>query len=462
MFPSHDRGFQGKVFEDNKKKFTYTRNASRFARTQLIAGQTGFVPEGMIYDSINNQFVKDKAVLSGKAKKARLQKRFVKLGIKFDRRQRMLVPPPNMGRRVSGKVVAVLEKLDKNGVPYRWTAQYQTTVPFSKDGNWMQRLTDELQQRINLSDTKAEIVSLTADEKSLEFFPSQGQRGIALDSLRLKRVFLRIDELNDQHGWDTGQDKCVLDFLRYYYKEDHRLPSGLLDDDAFDFCFEEGYEREGVSTIELMNWCKMAQIKMIALDEDYKVIRLYKPHTPSKAKVLIYMIKNCHIHPITDPSKIKSISNIVASSDMVQGKTKRIREIITKQKEEESKLPITVITDEMRGKNSNLQYLCKMMIEKKIDVLGRKISWGKSGPAEFLMDGIKYVFHHKAQDVVKNYVEKVKKEEFRGQSASQYVFEAMDKFGIKRSTGSKLLNELFSTANTKHKILPFLLFLHSF
>ncbi len=440
-------GYTGKIFDEKKGKYTYSQQARRFARTKVIEGQGNLVPSGMLYDAVNNQFIKSQSVMSGK-KRQKLQKRFTKLGIKFNKRQNALLPPQNMQSRLSGTVDVVLERIDRQGQPYQFNAQYQTTVPFSQGGNWKDRLIDELQERINNNGTNAEIVSATTQD--IEYFPKQGQTGIALDSLRLRKVFLRIDDMEEQ-PWDTGKDQCVLDFLKWYYKDDERLPKGLLDEDAFDFCFENEYKKEGVSTLEIENWCMMAQIKMIALDEDYKVIRLYKPHKPSKAKILIYIIKNCHIHPIINPTKIRSIAETIASSEMIKGKTKRIKEIIQKEKEQVAQLPVELIDDDTRGKNTNLQYLCKMMIDKKIDVIGKKIKWGKSGPEQFVMDNTKYVFHHKQNDVVKNFLE-TRDQQYVGQKPSQYVYEAMEKFDIKLSRGNAKLNELFSTENAKHKI----------
>ena len=444
-----NQGFDGKIFDVKKGKYTYSSQARRFARTKVIEGQSNLVPSGMIYDTINNQFVKTKSVMSGRnKKKQRLQKRFTKLGIKFNKRQKALLPPQNMLSRLSGTIDVVLEKVNRQGQLYQFNTQYQTTVPFSAGGNWKQRLIDELQERINSNGTNAEIISATTQD--IEFFPKQGQTGIQLDSLRLRKVFLRIDNMEEQ-PWDTGKDECVLDFLKWYYKDDDRLPKGLLDDDTFDFCFEKEYKKEGVSTLEIENWCMLAQIKMIALDEDYKVIRLYKPHQPSKAKVLIYIIKNCHINPIINPTKIRSITEIIATSELVKGKTKRVRDIIQKETKEVAQLPVSIINDDMRGKNTNLQYLCKMMIDNKIDVLGKKIKWGKVGPEQFVMDGEKYVFHHKENDVVKNFLES-KDQQYVGQKPSQYVYEAMEKFDIKISRCNSKLNELFSTENSKHKI----------
>lgn len=460
-------GYTGSVFGNTKGKYTYSRDARKFAKTRVIAGESGFTPSGMIFDATTKggTFVKTKDVMVGKSK-TKLQKRFAKLGIRFNKRQQALLPPANMQPRLSGTVNVLLERIDRQGNPYRFNAQYQTTVAFKKEGKWKRQLIDELQDRINTSGTKATIIRANTAMNELEYFPKPGQTGTRLDSLRLRKAFLRIDELKDEQGWDTKQDQCVLDFLRYYYEGDPKLAEGLLKDDAFDFCFEEGYKRRGVSAVEIENWCKMAQTKMIALNENYQVVRLYKPtkkdepenYQGSKARVLIYIIKDSHIHPIIDPRKIKSIVAIVASSDIVNGKTKKIKEIITQQREERAQMPLKLITDAMRcvgggtTQSTNLHYLCRQMLDEGIDVLGKHIKWGKGGPLEYVMDDVRYKFHHEADDVVKNYVEKCRKEEFTGQSAPQFVYEAMEKLNIKTSHPNPILNELFGSKHAKHKI----------
>ena len=457
-----DKGFEGRVFDEKKGRFSYSSQARRFARTRVLGNNDGsLVPKGMIFDSTTNQFTKEKELLTGKRKK-RLMKRFSKLGITFNRRLKALLPPANVQARMAGTVDVVLQRLDRQGNPYQFNAQYQTAVPYNKNNNanWKQQLIDELQERINNNGTRAQIVRATTQD--MEYFPKANVRGIPLDSLRLRKVFLTIDGMEEQ-TWDTKQDQCVLDFLKWYYEDDTRLPKDMLTPEAFDFCFEENYQKEGVSTREIENWCMMAQIKMIALDEDYKVVRLYKPHCPSKAKILIYMIKNCHIHPVIDKTQIRSISETIASNELMKGKAQRIRAIIEKKRKEREELPVVIITDEMRkvgptansgcGRErlTNLHYLCKMMIEKEIDCLGRKITWGKSGPERFVMDGQLYVFHHKVDDVVKDFIEE-KEEKFVGQKASKYVYEAMEKFNIKMSRTNAKINEIFNTENSKHKV----------
>jgi hypothetical protein len=439
-------GFKGSVFSTNKGKYTYTQQARRHARTRVVAGNGGnLIPEGMVYDSTNNQFIKTKSVMAGKSK---LQKRFSKLGIKFNKRQQALLPTKKMIPRVSATVEVTYQRpgKDKYGKPYEdFTITTEVTKNFSEDGAWK----EEMLRRIKDSGTNAEIVK--AETKNATFFPVKGQTGIPLDSIKLKQLYLKIDDFPEQ-TWDKGNGQCVLDFLKWYYKDDDRLPRGLLETDTFDFCFEKDYKNDGICAVEIENWCMMAQIKMIALNEDYQVIRLYNPPKPSKAKILIYIIKNCHIHPIIEPSKINSVSRSIASSEMINGKSKRVKEIIKKEREKKDNLPTTIITDDIRGSDTNLQYLCKMMVKNKIDVLGRKIKWGKSGPQEFIMDGKKYIFHHQADDVVKDFVEKCKDQEYKGQTASEYVYKAMEDFNIKTSTCNSKLNELFNSESTKHKI----------
>lgn len=458
-----ERGFEGKVFETTRKgKTIYTRQAKNFVRQQIIVGRpaeaTGFapknfVPKGMVYDIEKNTFLQDKEVLKKKGKIAKLQKRFAKLGMKFEKRQRAIVPGPDVNARLSGTINAVarrrytrrdgtVETIEFNLPPTMRTTRFQTS------GTWKDTLLDnweeELRERYDI-----EIISATTDD--MDYFPKQGARGVSLDNVRLRQALLIIDGM-EQQGWDTKSNKCVIDFLRWYYADDKRLCKEYLTDETFNFCFEDNYMIEGVSTIELRNWCEMTQTKMIALDSDYRVIKTFKPKHPSGCKILIYIIKNQHIHPIIDPLQIKSVSNTLASNEneIVKGKSKKIKEIIANEKKEEAKLPVKIITDDMRGKSNNLQHLCKMMVKEKIDVLGRKITWGKGGPQTFIMKGKKYIFHHAVDDDVKNFIE-LNGEKFTGQKASGFVYDAMDKFGIRFSKCNDKINQLFSEEHSKHK-----------
>lgn len=457
-----ERGFEGQVFETTRKgKTIYTRQAKTFVRKQIIAGKPApasgisdktFVPSGMVYDIQKNTFVQDKALLQRKGKSAKLQKRFAKLGMKFEKRQRALLPSRNVGARLSGTINAVAQKryVRRDGtvetITFNLPPTMRTTA-FQGDGKFKETLLRNWERELREAGSDIEIISATTD--NMDYFPAPGQTATRLDSLRLRRALLIIDGM-EQQGWDTKSDKCVIDFLRWYYKDDKRMCQDYLTLNTFDFCFEENYLEEGVSTIELRNWCMMTQTKMIALDEDYRVIKLYQPEHPSGCKVLIYIIKNQHIHPIIDPIEIKSVSNTVASNEIVKGKSKKIKEIIENEKKEEAKLPVEIITDDMRGNDNNLQYLCKMMIKEGIDVLGRKITWGKGGPQTFVMKGKKYIFHHAVDDDVKNFIE-LNGGKFTGQKASGFVYDAMDKFGIRFSKCNGKINELFNEEHSKHK-----------
>ncbi len=449
-------GFKGNVFGTNKKSFTFSNNARKFVRTKIIEGKGGLIPSGMIYDTTTNQIVRDTEVLRKRDAKRRggrsgavslkLQKRYERLGLKFDKRTQSILPSASTRARVGGLVKVQIEKVNpRTGQPYVFEKTFELSTPFKKDGEWKNSLVQEVNRR--LDETGSDIVILKIEIGETEFFPKTGQVSTKLDSIRLRKIFLRIDGMEEQ-TWDTRKNKCVLDFLEWYYMEDPKISKELLYPECYDMCFEKEYLTDGISTIEIENWCKMAQVKMIALDEDYKLIRLFKPHIPSKAKVLIYIIKNKHIHPVVDKTKIRSICEIYSSNEMTKGKSAQVKKIIEEEREKNDKLPLTIIKPEERGELTNLQYLCYLMVQNKIDVIGKRIDWGKSGPESFILNERKYIFYNTSNDPVKEFIE-YKGGKYKGEKCSKFVYEAMKNFEIVISKPNSIVNEIFNHDNMK-------------
>ena len=445
--------YTGEVFKVQGGKHSYTQGVRSFIKQRSVLNIPGLVPKGMVFNPETQSIMRAENVLRkrtiGKGKKKRqeltgkLQKRFEKYGLTFDKRSRSLVPKENVGAKVSGSFNVTVRKPSKKG-PITSVITFDLSTPWDKNSKtWKDDLTKQVQDK--LENYNWEIIKI--EPNNVEYFPRQGATGINMDSIRLQGVNLTIDG-DDAHTWDTNEGKCVVDFLHWYYCADPKIPKDLLTQECFDMCFEENWEEEGVSIIELNNWAKMARIKMIGMDEDYRVIKFYNPPIPSKAKVLIFRIKNKHIHPVTNSTRIKSITESYASNELLKGCYKKQKEKFETEREVNDTLPVNLITSQEKGDLSALQYICRMMIENKVDVLGRNITWGKRGPESFRMNNNQFIFYDDKEDVVKRFVE-ANKEKYKGQKASSYVYKAMRELDIEVSKPNAIVNSIFNIENMK-------------
>ena len=312
------------VFKVTKGKYGYTADARRFARSKIISQTEGLVPRGYIYDTNTSRFVRQKEVLT---KANKLKNRFAKMKLRFDKRTRSVVPTAQSNAKISAKVEVVVER-DYKGTKSRTTRILRENFNVKYKQNWKKELKNRIEDKLTESDV--EVISIKTLEDSTYFYPKPNQQRTKLDSIRLRQVVLTIDG-DEPHDWDSKQGTCVTDFIKWYYK-DTKLPDYLLSEEAFDLCFEEEYKVEGVSAVEIGNWCSLADIKMIALDEDCNLIKQIqaknKPVTGNKStyKVLCYRIKDKHIHPVIDSNKIRSMSQTYSESEITKRVTKKMKE----------------------------------------------------------------------------------------------------------------------------------------
>lgn len=441
------------VFKITKGKYGYTADARRFARSKIISQTEGLVPRGYIYDTNTSRFVRQKEVLT---KANKLKKRFAKMKLRFDKRTRSVVPTAQSNAKISAKVEVTVER-DYKGKKTRYTQLLRENFNVKYKQNWKKELRNRIEDRMN--DSGVEVISIKTLEDSTFFYPKPNQQRTKLDSIRLRQVVLTIDG-DEPHDWDSKQGTCVTDFIKWYYK-DSKLPSDLLSDECFDLCFEEEYKTEGVSAVEIGNWCSLADIKMIALDEDYNLIRqIQAKNKPtgnkSTYKVLCYRIKDKHIHPVIDSNKIRSMSQTYSEAEITKRVTKKMKEKNEEKQERLNKLPIKVVKKEdlyhlidgEKKRITPLDYLCKTMLDKQVSVLSENIKGGKTHIQSFVLDDIIYVFENIEYQAIKDFVE-LRGETYKGQGPSEFVAKGFKDVSVEQSKPNQHINEIFAHENIK-------------
>jgi len=450
-------GYTGNIFQQRKGKYGLTSDARQFAITKNISGQEGLVPRGYILNKGTGRFVKDREVLErvGKKKKRKekLRNRYRKMGLTFNKKLRTLEPMPKLKPKVSGDALVTFNRRIKGN---RWEYNQQLIVPFLniavKKNKWKQDALSYIENYFK--DSPVEIVSIEALEDRTFFFPGIKDTRIPLQYIKLKRIVLNIDG-DEEHIWDKRTGRCVVDFLEWYYNET-KIDKDLLTEENYDECFDENWRNEGISTVEIENFCKTLPTKMIALDEDYRVIRQYNPQSKQSLPVLIFRVKDNHIHPVIDKSKIKSVTNTYTQSEVTRGTRSKMKEKMEEQQKERDTFPIVLIKAEdldyqVEGetkKYSREEYMCKMMLQEKVSVIGRNVDWGKVSLESFILNKTKYVFDDINNQAVKDFLE-AKGEIYKGQKAGSYVAQALKDNQIDTSKANTKINEIYAHEHIK-------------
>jgi len=449
-------GYTNNIFQQKKGKYGLTSDARKFAKTKLIAGEDGLTPRGYVFNMATNSFAKDKDVFDkvGKKKKRRdkLKARFKKMGLKFNKEQRTLVPMPNVKPRVTGQIIVTFDRQYKNTTKREVSNPIPFTTDFKPNGAWKKDAETLIYNRF--SDSNVEIIHIDIVRDKTYFFPGNKDTRIPLQHIRLRRIVLNIDG-DQEHIWDKRAGRCVVDFLEWYYGET-KIDKDLLTEENYDECFDDNWREEGISTVEIENFCKTLPTKMIALDEDYRVIRQYNPSSKQSLPVLLFRVKDNHIHPVIDKSKIKSVTNTYTQNELTRGTHKGMKEKMEEARKEKDSLPVVLIkgedleyqVDDVIKKYSREEYMCKMMLQYKVSVVGRNVDWGKMSLESFILDKTKYVFDDMDNQAVKDYIQ-AKGEVYKGQKASSYVAKALRENEVDTSKANTKVNEIYAHEHIK-------------
>lgn len=460
------RGFKGNPFRENKKgNFSYNSSGSKFAKTQVIAGDDSFVPPGNVYNATKNSFEPDAEYLERNKTKqfiARLQKRYPKKGFKYSKQTDTVYKPSDQAF-VSAKTkmtFSVMKRSKKRGLyKHTWTevSDQMTRLDWSPDPNWKEDALEEFERKLRDKYVDSDYVLESLDLKDVEFHTSRSASGADLANIKLKLFSLNLDGFSKQ-TWDTRKGTCVYDFLLWYYKDD-RLDKEALKSPFFDQLFGEDWREEGLSADQIKHWCHWNDVNCIALDKDRNYVLKHTCEKGKKNKSLIFVVHNEHIYPFIERNQITSISHIFADKK-VNGMKKVLEDKSAEEKDRIKDYIINIVG--INTDKTPLEYMCETMIDNGIELQNYNIHWGKDGIDSFICNEnkTKVIFNNRMSDVLRKYIEN-EGDKYLGERASAMVCKFMDEYNLKNSKPNTILNDLFSLDHIKDMVHNGMFGIHS-
>ena len=301
----------------------------------------------------------------------------------------------------------------------------------------LQKGTDYLEQIYKLLYREIYSDSQEVEIKNIQVMSTleDRNRGFLSQYTRMQNFQLKLDG-EPEHNFDTGKKNCVVDFLNFYYKDaikNRKLPKECLSFEWLNFCFEAGWQDEGVCAIELKNWCISTNTKMIAVNKQDELISIYNPEKRTGVNPLIYRIHNNHIYPHPCP---RSISQKQSSNNPnIKGK-----------KPKEDTTPIEIVEAE-----DSYEFLFQKMIEEKTEVLDKNIEFGKRKVCSFKLGGNKYIIKNNDTNLIIQHC--INHEmNFTGQKISDIVKDGMKSMEIEKSRPNSKVADLLNQKQIKNRI----------
>lgn len=391
------------------------------------------LPDNRIYNLETGRSVLRRNV---ETRAGRLRRRYIDREI----RNGILLPDSNIRQRVSGIVTYDFEYFRTGEILLN--QQQFISLPFTT--NWEEQVARRLYYKhvINANDSDGQAINIRYPTLDTTFIYPNRNQTISLRNVRVRKAkALLIDGLEKQE-WDLNNDMCVIDFLRYYYGDNVSLSKKILQENYFDAFFDEGYKEEGVSPVEIKNFCQHYEINMVALDSNKNVIESYKSnHKKSKFKALVFIIKNDHLHPILDVIEKRRIigkNNNVLRNYKVGKKELKI---------EEKNYTVEII--ESHPDKPHIEQMIDIIHQIGVSPISKNIKMAPDGKSieYFILQDKKYIFkNRKNNDLIKAYGE-----DYDGETPSSIVNLSLLQ---KPLSSSKFLPDVLDnilSPNTKNK-----------
>ena len=257
---------------------------------------------------------------------------------------------------------------------------------------------------------------------------------------------LNQDHYIKNEVWDKGRNMCVVDFIKYRYKNQRGLikPLKLNDkkytekesDDAIQLYsthqevdYKKEYEivedldanpnKNGYTAEHIKLFCENMDLNMVALIDGEIVMSAFNKNK-SKYKSLVFEIKNNHLYPIVEPRQIKwwsdKAQNIISSNSQKskadpKKNENNINDIVFKQKGYDygyepytnSKVPL-----------NKVQYALEIMIREKCYTHFPTRMVLYNGQLSFFdLQGKRYLMEQEESEIVKQTIEYCKQKEIK-------------------------------------------------
>jgi len=399
----------------------------------LVTNQPTNLPADRVYNVETGRTVLRRNVLT---RTDRLRRRYMDREI----RNNILLPDSNIRQRIFGIVTYDFEYFRTGEILLN--QQQFISLPFT--ANLEEQVATRLYHKhvINVNDSDGQAINIRYPRLDTTFrYPNRNQT-ISLRNVRVRKTkALLIDGLEKQE-WDLNDDMCVINFLRYYYGDNIKLSKKIFQENFFDAFFNEGYKEEGVSPVEIKNFCMNYEINMLALDPGKNVIESYKSnHIKSKFKALVFIIENDHLHPIldvTEKRKLLSKHNNVLRNAKIGKKDLEIKE---------KKYTVEII--ETLPDKPHIEQMIDIIHKIGVSPISKNIKMAPDGKSieYFILQDKKYIFRNKKNnDLINAYGE-----DYDGETSSSIVNKSLLQNPL---PSSKFLPEVLDNIlgeNTKNK-----------
>jgi len=429
-----DRGFRSSNITSRGK---LTPEATRFVKREYIFGRSiaGLLPSGynLVETEKSISIQKEKTTKSRGAKKTKAKRRKRKFAKKKVPSNLRRIRPRAFASRnaniaqstVSGTATVTLRSLDDP------TQERVIQQEFARAGRSKAEIEQEVEEAIfrRYSRDSWEIVDIKIENITVY---KQG-KAIPLAQVRMREArFLEIESLGAQ-PWNKGKGTCVLDYLEWKYWENPKVDLDIFHSEFLDECFPLR-DTEGVNIEEIIEWAHSgAQMKVIAVDEKYKMIQMYHPEKVNKhIPPLLFMIKHGHMYPIENHKDRVSLLMKYNQGNAVPKKAmEKIKENIALKNKD--KKVVILETDDKERK------LCEMVHTTNTDA--SKICCDNKGMTRFEIGNTIYVFANEGVTATQEYMGS----EYRGETAMTIVRQLIDKMDMPKSRFNKqTLNVLLS------------------
>ena len=203
----------------------------------------------------------------------------------------------------------------------------------------------------------------------------------------------------------------------------------------------------GVSPKQINNFCKYLNIPHYCLDNQDKVLHYYYPtqrNTTNKIPSMVYKISGGHIHPISDPKKIKSLGQLC--SDLTKSQSQKIEEA-NKDKQKQKIVEIINCKD-------RIAYLINKMVETKTQVINNKVKVNGDDITSFILNNTKYIFIETDEKDPINYTKiycELNNIEYYGQSLTSIAMGLLNEHITIKSECNHIVNKILHTDKVKFR-----------
>lgn len=448
-------GFKKEVLSKNPNsgRYSLTKKAQDFGLNLASKGNVDVVPTGQIYRK--NKFMKanpkDKKVMKI------LRKRQAQRSFKYEPDFKDYVSV-DIGRIKSTQMKIGFET-KKDGRWQRFVVNYPyngpkavptigTNFEYTGEGwekNALNDITDDAMRHFGNSGVRITEATLL-NPKII-----QGKKSVPknLNKIKLRKAsFINLDGIEEQK-FDTGKDMCVFDFISAYYKDTKNGPiKELLDMEVWDDMFGKDWKKEGLSVDAIEHWCYWAEVNMIALDKDKKLLLKHNCEKGKYKKTLAFIAHNEHLYGLSDKVQIISLAQRYAD--------RKVNNEFKTEKKEPSKIvknyKTKIVNLDGLGKTS-LLYMIEYMETNDCEIINKNIRWGKDGVDSFLCEKTneKIIFTDPRFDILRRYM-KAEGKTYEGKKPSSLVYEAMNDYNIPKSCPNPLIKELFNKDHIKDMV----------